>query len=215
MDSNNRYSNVFVKSITVEDIITFNLEEIEYKTKNGMTLQEWLESKYNTFGYNFSYIKNKGNERITTKDTIITNNNSYNIYDNDFKINEVMDSNGNTIEITKPIYTEKYQTYNPDIDGSLLYDKEKMNEIAKAVLNTNKEYSVSLPFTLMQGDTTSITYPLQITFESLTTNNTYILLHYVNGSWQAEDVVLSSNKNSFTVTLTSLTGHDPFVILYA
>ena len=51
MDSNNKYSNVYVKSVITSDIITFTFEDTKYKAKSGMTVSEWINSEYNTWGY--------------------------------------------------------------------------------------------------------------------------------------------------------------------
>ena len=51
MDSNNKYSNVYVKSVITSDIITFTFEDTKYKAKSGMTISEWINSEYNTWGY--------------------------------------------------------------------------------------------------------------------------------------------------------------------
>ena len=51
MDSSNKYSNIYVKGAITSDIITFTFEDAKYKAKSEMTLQEWIDSEYNTWGY--------------------------------------------------------------------------------------------------------------------------------------------------------------------
>ena len=54
MDTNGKYSNTYVVSEKIENssnLITFTFEDTSYKAENGMTLEAWLNSKYNTWGY--------------------------------------------------------------------------------------------------------------------------------------------------------------------
>ena len=54
MDTNGKYSNSYVVSEKMENsnnLITFTFEDTSYKAENGMTLEAWLNSKYNTWGY--------------------------------------------------------------------------------------------------------------------------------------------------------------------
>ena len=215
MDNNGKYSNIFVKTITVDDIITFKLENIEHNAKNGMSFQDWLDSKYNTFGYIFNKVM-KGNYEYDVNNLIIESGVSYKFSDDRyFRLIVAEDSGGNSFLINKVWYTEEYLIYNPNINGSLLYDSAEMSKIANKILNNSKFYSSSLPFTLKSNvATSSITFPLSITFTNASGSSTLVLLHYTNETWQAENVVLSTDMSSFTITLTSLNEHDAYVILY-
>ena len=54
MDTNGKYSNTYVVSQKIGKItklIKFKYLDTEYTAENGMTLAEWAESNYNTFGY--------------------------------------------------------------------------------------------------------------------------------------------------------------------
>ena len=54
MDTNGKYSNTYVVSQKIGKItklIKFKYLDTEYSAENGMTLAEWAESNYNTFGY--------------------------------------------------------------------------------------------------------------------------------------------------------------------
>ena len=53
-------------------IITFSFEDIQYKAKSGMTLSEWRDSNFNTFGYYFNSLYDNVNIN-----TIINQDDSY------------------------------------------------------------------------------------------------------------------------------------------
>ena len=57
MDTNGKYSNTYVmndKVVGSVNLITFILDEIEYEAEEEMTLEDWINSKYNTFHYNLN-----------------------------------------------------------------------------------------------------------------------------------------------------------------
>ena len=51
MDSNSKYSNIYVTNAKLDGALKFIYEGTEYEFKSGMTLASWSESIYNTFGY--------------------------------------------------------------------------------------------------------------------------------------------------------------------
>ena len=68
MDTNGKYSNTYVLSEKIgkiTELIKFKYLDTEYTAEKGMTLADWSESDYNTFGY---YINDQ---------TVITENSSY------------------------------------------------------------------------------------------------------------------------------------------
>ena len=68
IDSNNKYSNIYVVNEKIDtstsNLIKFKYEDTEYYAEKGMTLSEWGESDYNTFGYFIDSIDESNNKTI-------------------------------------------------------------------------------------------------------------------------------------------------------
>lgn len=77
----------------VANIITFSLEEIEYQAEDGMTWKDWLNSRYNTFGYNFNMVRYDTGSCLHTMEDYtkkISSDSAYYICDGDRIIGEDM-----------------------------------------------------------------------------------------------------------------------------
>ena len=68
IDSNNKYSNIYVVNekiaTSTSNLIKFKYEDTEYYAEKGMTLSEWGESDYNTFGYDIDSTDEENNKII-------------------------------------------------------------------------------------------------------------------------------------------------------
>ena len=126
MDSNGKYSNIYVKSAITSDKIMFTFEGTKYQAKSGMTLSEWIKSDYNTWGYDVT--------SSTLLSKIINNGDNINIYPTDWPLTTY--TNGT---IVKPFVESNFKdltNYQNITDEALI----KIKSIYKGNLSKFSEY---------------------------------------------------------------------------
>lgn len=126
MDSNGKYSNIYVKSAITSDKIMFTFEGTKYQAKSGMTLSEWIKSDYNTWGYDVT--------SSTLLSKIINNGDNINIYPTDWPLTTY--TNGT---IVKPFVESNFKdltNYQNITDEALI----KIKSIYKSNLSKFSDY---------------------------------------------------------------------------
>ena len=126
MDSNGKYSNIYVKSAITSDKIMFAFEGTKYQAKSGMTLSEWIKSDYNTWGYDVT--------SSTLLSKIINNGDNINIYPTDWPLTTY--TNGT---IVKPFVESNFKdltNYQNITDEALI----KIKSIYKGNLSKFSDY---------------------------------------------------------------------------
>ena len=126
MDSNGKYSNIYVKSAITSDKIMFTFEGTKYQAKSGMTLSEWIKSDYNTWGYDVT--------SSTLLSKIINNGDNINIYPTDWPLTTY--TNGT---IVKPFVESNFKdltNYQNITDEALI----KIKSIYKGNLSKFSDY---------------------------------------------------------------------------
>ena len=202
--------------------ITFILEDTQYQAEEGMTFETWINSKYNTYGYQFSNVttSNTGDFTWDVKDKIIDDKGSYIM--TDFihnSIEKFIDADGNYVDqklLSLSYYSEKVNTLNSEF-SSHLYDREYViKQIMLPVTgNDVSSYNVGLPFTFVNNSNnttaSSIKYPLEISFGIVTTDCKIIQYHQDEGMWSEIEVI--TNNNIVTSLITRYNYNDPFIIV--
>lgn len=126
MDSNGKYSNIYVKNAITSDKIMFTFEGTKYQAKSGMTLSEWIKSDYNTWGYDIT--------SSTLLSKIINNGDNINIYPTDWPLTTY--TNGT---IVKPFVESNFKdltNYQNITDEALI----KIKSIYKGNLSKFSDY---------------------------------------------------------------------------
>ena len=126
MDSNDKYSNIYVKNAITSDKIMFTFEGTKYQAKSGMTLSEWIKSDYNTWGYDVT--------SSTLLSKIINNGDNINIYPTDWPLTTY--TNGT---IVKPFVESNFKdltNYQNITDEALI----KIKSIYKGNLSKFSDY---------------------------------------------------------------------------
>ena len=126
MDSNGKYSNIYVKNAITSDKIMFTFEGTKYQAKSGMTLSEWIKSDYNTWGYDVT--------SSTLLSKIINNGDNINIYPTDWPLTTY--TNGT---IVKPFVESNFKdltNYQNITDEALI----KIKSIYKGNLSKFSDY---------------------------------------------------------------------------
>lgn len=126
MDSNGKYSNIYVKNAITSDKIMFTFEGTKYQAKSGMTLSEWIKSDYNTWGYDVT--------SSTLLSKIINNGDNINIYPTDWPLTTY--TNGT---IVKPFVESNFKdltNYQNITDEALI----KIKSIYKSNLSKFSDY---------------------------------------------------------------------------
>ena len=126
MDSNGKYSNIYVKSTITSDKIMFTFEGTKYQAKSGMTLSEWIKSDYNTWGYDVT------NSTLLSK--IINNGDNINIYPTDWPLTTY--TNGTIVKPFVESNIKDLTNYQNITDEALI----KIKSIYKSNLSKFSDY---------------------------------------------------------------------------
>ena len=126
MDSNGKYSNIYVKNAITSDKIMFTFEGTKYQAKSGMTLSEWIKSDYNTWGYDVT--------SSTLLSKIINNGDNINIYPTDWPLTTY--TNGTIVKPFVESNIKDLTNYQNITDEALI----KIKSIYKSNLSKFSDY---------------------------------------------------------------------------
>lgn len=187
-----------------------------------MTLEEWVNSKYNTYGYKFSFIKMKNFDVLHVNEVFIKKNGNYEVADLGLYIviNTILDIDDSSVDLdlfSLKIYRENVDTLNNEISSQLYNTEYIKNEILPSELGIDaSSYEVSPSFTLIDyygnSDTSSFNFPLKVSF-TMTESKECQIIQYQSqmGIWDLLPV--ESYGDNYIFNIQQYSYNDPFIAI--